>query len=314
MLVRSSRAPLLGSRRQLILEAARKASEVRRQLGPKIGVTTTSPICAADAAHQLDVDVRYTNDIKSMEGFYRREPRPLILVSSLRPAGRQHFTTAHELGHHVFGHEGHVLPNHGDEDEQSVAARFRPDEVLADAFAGHFLMPKIAVLSALKQRSLAPESLTDVDVYRLAWFFGVGYETIIRHLQSGLNLLPPNTAAALRKTSPKKVRAALLGCDIAEDLIPVDFTWDGRRSVDAQQGDIIHLPPGATVEGDGRSIAQVVASDRHRVLVKAARPGTVRLLAGDDWAVYLRIGKRQYVGLAHYRFLADEDEGEADDL
>ena len=125
-----SRAPLTGSRRELILIAAREASKIRL----KSGLSPVAQVCAFDIAATLGVEVRFTNDIASMEGVYLKDP-PQILVSSLRPAGRQSFTLAHELGHHVFGHEGHILQNPGDQDEQQAAQRFNPDEVLADAFA-----------------------------------------------------------------------------------------------------------------------------------------------------------------------------------
>jgi Zn-dependent peptidase ImmA (M78 family) len=53
-------------------------------------------------AEQEGVEVRFSA-LPSAEGIYS-PGKPVIVVSSLRPAGRQAYTGAHELGHHIYGH------------------------------------------------------------------------------------------------------------------------------------------------------------------------------------------------------------------
>lgn len=80
--------------------------------------------------------VQFLNDINT-EGIYATRPKPMILISSLRPLSRRAFTCAHELGHHFFGHGSTI-----DElKEESESVDFQPHEFLADTFGGFLLMP-----------------------------------------------------------------------------------------------------------------------------------------------------------------------------
>src|SRR6185312_15295352 len=88
-----------GRLKQLSTAAAVKALETRKKAGYRL----LDPISVYDLADKMGVDVRFF-DLPSMEGMYRGAPRPTIVVSSLRPPGRQVYTAAHELGHHLFGH------------------------------------------------------------------------------------------------------------------------------------------------------------------------------------------------------------------
>ena len=84
-------------------QMARMAAMVALRTRNKAGATLGQAICVYDLAEHLGIEVRFL-DIPSMEGFYSKNPGPLILLSTLRPAGRRVFTCAHELGHHVLGH------------------------------------------------------------------------------------------------------------------------------------------------------------------------------------------------------------------
>jgi Zn-dependent peptidase ImmA (M78 family) len=127
-------------RRSLVMDAADAALRVRQSAG--LGMWT--PMCVYDVAEKLGIEVRFV-DISSMEGMYCKIATPLILVSSLRPSGRQAFTCAHELGHHIYKHGTRI-----DElvDRPTAKSRFDPEEFLADCFAGLLLMPKSAVSRA----------------------------------------------------------------------------------------------------------------------------------------------------------------------
>lgn len=76
-------------------------------------------------------------------GFYLREGDAAgIVLNSSHPEYLQRYTCAHELGHHVLGHQSHL------DDERDItgdALADRPEEHAAQMFAGGFLMPIQAV-------------------------------------------------------------------------------------------------------------------------------------------------------------------------
>src|ERR1700682_610334 len=92
------RQPFMAGRKHLAMKALDAALKVRRDM--RIGLWI--PVCVYDLADEMGVDVRFL-PYSSMEGMYRKSNIPVIFVSALRPAGRQTYTCAHELGHHVFG-------------------------------------------------------------------------------------------------------------------------------------------------------------------------------------------------------------------
>jgi Zn-dependent peptidase ImmA (M78 family) len=284
-------------RRTLILSGVAKASKIRQAYG----ISPIAPVCPFDIAQKLGLDVRFVNDIKSMEGVYLHPHA--ILLSSLRPVGRQSFTLAHEVGHHVFGHVGgHVFLNAEDKTDEQATSKYTPEEILADSFAAYLLMPKMAVMNAIKQRSIDIQNCCPEEIYEMAWFFGVGYETLIRHMQA-TKILQPEVAAQLRKTAPKKIRTQLLGETIKEDLIPVNHWWKEDHPVNCQVGDLILLPPHITVSEDEKHIT-LLESSQERTLVKAQSVGCGRISdENSDWALYVRVQQREYKGRACYRFL-----------
>ena len=105
------------------------------------GLALDSPLCVFDLATQMGIDVWFKATPR-MEGMYCKEPGPTIVVTSLRPAGRQAYTGGHEVGHHAFGHGTRV--------DELIGAGGRgadqEEEFLADCFAGFLLMPKAAVV------------------------------------------------------------------------------------------------------------------------------------------------------------------------
>src|SRR5260221_160696 len=89
------------NRRELAQIAVAQAMRVRKQLNCSL----QSPLNVFDSCERLGVSV-FFHDIPSMEGIYMpdAQPRPVIVVSSLRPGGRKAITCGHEFGHHVFKH------------------------------------------------------------------------------------------------------------------------------------------------------------------------------------------------------------------
>jgi Zn-dependent peptidase ImmA (M78 family) len=98
------------NRRQQTL--AKSAAVQALRIRASVHVKPWDAIDIFDLTQQLGVEVRFAK-ISSMEGMYLRQSAPTILIASERPAGRQRFSCAHELGHHChqkpYGKEG-TLP------------------------------------------------------------------------------------------------------------------------------------------------------------------------------------------------------------
>jgi len=80
---------------------------------------------------------------QEMDGAYaldRELQRGFIFINSRRPWTRRRFTMAHELGHHVLGHQAGL--------DRNVDESPDPAEASANAFAAEFLMPAELVHAA----------------------------------------------------------------------------------------------------------------------------------------------------------------------
>jgi hypothetical protein len=103
-----------------------------------------------------------------------------ILVNADLDETTQRHTAAHELGHHVFGHTSTV------DGDLEVLGKGRPwptHELLAEAFAAWFLMPRRAVRRAMERLGVT-QVRTPEEVYRIALLLGTSYRGTARHLQS----------------------------------------------------------------------------------------------------------------------------------
>lgn len=143
---------------------ARSGTVAALKLRRKHGISTISPVDVYRLAELEGVEVSFV-DIPSMEGVYLAEKRPLILVSSLRPPGRQAMTCAHELGHHIF--------RHGAQFDELVEDRERthkhhPDEMTADFFARQLLMCESATRNCFVRRNGKVRELDARSVYEVA--------------------------------------------------------------------------------------------------------------------------------------------------
>jgi len=283
-------------RRVLALQAARYACEVRRLAR----IPFDSAVCVYDLAEQAGIEVRFA-DLPSMEGVYY-PAKPAIIVSSLRPQGRQAFTCAHELGHHVY--------RHGEQFDELIEERgqgrtYDQKEYVADCFAGALLMPKLAVMKGLSNRSLRAKHLAPEDVYRLASWLGVGYTALVNHLGRVLRLVSPEQAAALAKLRLPAIRKSLLGFDCSQHLIIADEAWSGRP-IDADVSDLIMLPADATLEG---AVLETLHRDQKLCIARAAKPGIGRVLRPNTtWAHFTRVSRKQFIGMFRFRHLEEVDD------
>ncbi len=286
-------------RKQLAHAATVRAIHVRR----RAGCAFWEPICVYDVAARLRIEVRFF-DIPSMEGVYCASAGPTIIVSSLRPPGRQAFTCAHEIGHHEFGH--------GDQydeivEQRSEERRHDAQEFQADCFAGALLMPKVVVRRGFSVRGADPATAQPESFYIIATWLGVGYTTLIHHMRSALGLITPARADELLRHRPLALRSAILGRECREHLVVADLQWHGR-AIDLQVGDLARLPAGVRIEG---RCAEEMERQDASVLVRAAAPGLGRATVADgDWSAYLRVSRKNYAGRSAYRFEEEADDAE----
>ena len=153
-------------RRRLALRAASAALRLRQ----KARIAPERPCNVFDLALEIGIEVRLAA-LTSAEEIYS-PGKPVIVVSSLRPPGRQAFTCAHEIGHNVYGHGEQFVEL---VEERGTNRNHDPREFEADCFASSLLMPKTALPKGLAARGWSPQSLSPEQVYRLASWLGVGY-------------------------------------------------------------------------------------------------------------------------------------------
>lgn len=281
------------SRSQLV-KAVDGAMRVRKRAGYQI----TQPVCVFDLAEKIDVEVKFIGG-NSFGGMFVRDFER-ILVPAKRPPGRQAFTCAHELGHWYFDHGTRVelieaLDKGGDED---------PDERIANVFASYLLMPKWAIEHALRYRRLAVDSASSVELYGVANQFGVGYETLLKHLHYGLHLLTDDRLDALLKISPKQIREQIIGTSTPRHLILTDKFWSDV-AIDLAVGDAVRLPSDAT--WDHPPLRRMGACEGG-IWAEAVRPGIMQVSSPSlSWASFVRVARAEYTGRSKFRFLEDPD-------
>ncbi len=277
------------NREQLFKQGVEEALKVRR----KTGYGITQPICVYDIAEKLNVDVWFIK-APSLEGMYRKTP-PAILISAERPYGRQVFTCAHELGHHIFNHGSHI-------DELAQKSNiYDPQEFLVDSFAATLLMPKMAILQAFKIREWDIQKCQPRQVFAMAHWFGVGYDTLITQMQS-YNIIDPQHAKYLRRTTPKEIRQGF-DDNSSGDLFLIDYLWT-ERALDVQIGDKILAPFPLEVDNDSLAV-----NETNRNIVIAQQSGRARIIDPvTQWSLFVRVAKRNFTGRSIYRHLEDCDE------
>jgi hypothetical protein len=284
----------MNNRQALAKSAAIRALRIRAS----VHVKPWDAVDVFDLAQQVGVEVRFAK-ISSMEGMYLRQDAPVILIASERPAGRQRFSCAHELGHHAFGDGTRVdelfVLNSG-KDRQD-------DEVRADMFAGMLLMPKSAVDHAFSARKLNPVTASPIEFYSVACWLGVGYSTLAAHLHFALRSITQDQFAHIDRSTPKAIRESVLGQPTTEELIVVDEQWSGRP-VDTAVGDFLLLPPGTSTEGP---FCEKRAEMEQGVLFQTVTPGVGRFESSIGWAAFVRVSRKHYEGRSMFRHLEEVD-------
>lgn len=146
-------------------------------------------------------------------GVYINDPgsRPGILINSDIPRSARRHTAAHELGHHRFGHR--VAVDDGRTVELDLSGGMSPvrgpqgwtdQEKTAEAFASWFLMPRKAVVAAMRLLGIDRPVAAD-EVYQLSLLLGTSFRSTVRHLPN-LRLATRAQAAEWMKAVPGKLK------------------------------------------------------------------------------------------------------------
>lgn len=265
----------------------------------RAGYSLDESICIYDLAQKLGVEVRFL-DIPSMEGVYCNSGKPHIILSSLRPPGRRAFTCAHELGHHSQNDGTQI-----DEffEQWGRYRRFDPKEFAADCFAGTLLMPKMAVEKAFALHEWPIKECTPGQIYVISNYFGVGYTTLIHHLNIALSLLPGSHSNRLLKVQPRQAQAWAVGWKTSDTVWVVDRHWTGRP-IDIEVGDFVFVHGQATLEG---LCIEHVEDRKDGTLFRACQPGRGRLELKSGWSAFVRVSRRDFVGRSIFRHFEEAD-------
>lgn len=277
-------------------EAMRSAFATRRALG----IAREDPVNVFDVAIALGVEVRF-QDAPSLEGMFARDPHPLILLPSSRhrPMPRIRYSCAHELGHSQLGHGTHVAeyldPRSGRRDRSA-------EEMAADIFATSLLMPRPAVLARFASHACSIDSASPSQLFVIAGELGVGFTTLVRHLQYGLELISGALSTALLRSSPKQIRGELSGDSSAPPLTIVGRAWPSVP-VDLEVGDLLGVPIGVEISGDGLINGP---SSAEYAFMRAERPGDFCPTIGGR-RIRVRVARHGFVGQLKYRYLDDPE-------
>jgi len=180
------------------------------RLHRSLGTTYDAPVDVLGIARNLGL-VLMMQPLDNLLGFYVRQPEAAgIVINSRVPESLQRFTLAHEIGHHVLGHEGTA-------DDQHTLDRFDPDslvEVQAQAFAAALLMPLPLVNRALRDlpATRLQREIRDTDAYLYSRQLGVSFSAGVWSLYRQ-HRLPLNRARTFIKSGARAAKSAITGQD-----------------------------------------------------------------------------------------------------
>lgn len=113
-----------------------------------------------------------------ISAIYRKQKDScLIIINSARTLGHQIFSAAHELYHYRYNKELTAKICKVD-----VIDTKDKEEIMADLFASHFLMPDDGVIKLAESRKNRNGKLDVTDILFIQQYFNVSYKAMIRKL------------------------------------------------------------------------------------------------------------------------------------
>ncbi len=130
----------------------------------------TAPVDLDMLANKLRIDMYYELLVPEIDGFYLEIPdAPAIILvntSYTKPLGRRRFTTAHEIGHHLFSKR--LTGNNRFFYLDSTTTHKSIVERSCDRFAALLLMPTDLTLKWFDDLSANPENRVAIMAERFA--------------------------------------------------------------------------------------------------------------------------------------------------
>jgi Zn-dependent peptidase ImmA (M78 family)/predicted secreted protein len=188
----------------------RKAQVQALQTRKALGIPMTEPADIYAAIRQQRLWLLF-EPLDGLFGMYQRQEQAAGVVISVKvhPA-LQRFTAAHELGHHVMGHELGLDP----EENITRWSQLGTQELAAQMFAAEFLMPVAAVNTAASTLGIAPGSIDEVGVYQLSLRLRTSYTAMVTQLQT-LSWFGALEAKRMRTIQPKTLKERIQGGPMA---------------------------------------------------------------------------------------------------
>jgi Zn-dependent peptidase ImmA (M78 family) len=259
---------------QVQARASMEATRLHRALDTQFD----GPVDVLGIARSLDL-VLMMQPLENLLGFYiRGEEQSGIVINSRLPESLQRFTLAHEIGHHILGHEGST-------DDEHTVDRFDPNsplELAAQAFAASLLMPQPLVTQALRDLPATRQSrrLAPSDAYLFSRQLGVSYQAGVWTLYRNRRLTLAD-ARLFTKQGALAAKNALRGGEPLGDARADVWALTQENndlSVICRIGDEIHVQ---LPEDTSTGYAWLVREPSTGGLFDAA-PSTALIWSGDD--------------------------------
>jgi predicted secreted protein/Zn-dependent peptidase ImmA (M78 family) len=207
------------SRRDLMRQAVAEAEKQLRIFG----FDFKKPIDVFQIIHEIGIELMFQPLEGKPDGFFFPEggtrKRAGILINSRRPYTRQRYTAAHELCHFFQKDSARVeVISEGCADMPQDKP---PEEVFAESFAEHFLMPAELVTHFFRKLSLKKFKLNSEDIYRLSLCMRTSYEATCNHLLH-LEFISINQHTSFKKIPPRNIKSIWRQGLGHNDVWPID--------------------------------------------------------------------------------------------
>ena len=203
-----------------------QASMAAARLHARLHTDLSRPVDIFRIVQELGIWLN-SRPLGNLFGFYLRQDDALgICLNAAHPETLQRYTCAHELGHHLLGHESN-LDDAADID--GLSGGTPAQERAAQVFAGNFLMPLGLVNRVLRRLGLYDEPLSASDVYQVSRELDVSYTAAIWRLRT-LDRIDGPTAANYASAGAAAAKTVLRGgppnSSARADLWVVDKTGE----------------------------------------------------------------------------------------
>lgn len=195
------------------------------------GYNTINPIRLKSFLQQLKVMTVYKDMDSSFSGMSLKiDDEKFMLINSMHPIGRQHFTICHEL-YHLFVQKDfeHVICDENTEPKEKA------EETNADVFAANLILPRDGVLKLIPEEELKKDKVSIKTILEIEQYFACSHRAMLQRLM-GLDLLTEKKAAELLPDIKK--RAAEFGYDLSlyepgnKDVVIGDYGVKAKQLFD----------------------------------------------------------------------------------